>query len=144
MKLAQFLLTTLGLLASASAIASSDDFIPTGASITYPRSSTSLFARLSGSYSKPKKDKWGNHVESDRKKVTIRASKDDKDDISQDFLWALKKANNGGLVYLQKGRKYIIGKKLDLTFLNDVYVKLDGELKVNMSDDVPLFCNLLF
>ena len=34
------------------------------------------------------------------------------------------------MVHLEKGKKYIIGKKLDLTFLKDVYVKIDGELKV--------------
>lgn len=77
-----------------------------------------------------KKDNWGNAVEKDRKKVTIRASKDDRDDISDDFLAAIKKANNGGMVHLKKGHKYVIGKKLDLTFLKDIYIKIDGELKV--------------
>jgi galacturan 1,4-alpha-galacturonidase len=135
MKLSHFLLSSLGALASASTIASSNEFIPAGASITLPRFSSSLLARLPGFYSKPKRDNWGNRVESDRKKITIRASKDDKDDISKDFLWALKEANHGGMVYLQKGKKYVIGMKLDLTFLNDVYVKLDGELKVSTSHE---------
>lgn len=76
------------------------------------------------------KDNWGNAVEKDRKKVTIRASKDDKDDISDDFLSAIKKSNKGGMVHLKKGHKYVIGKKLDLTFLDDIYIKIDGELKV--------------
>jgi galacturan 1,4-alpha-galacturonidase len=84
---------------------------------------------------KPKlKDNWGNALEHDRKKVTIRASKHDRDDISDEFLAAIKKANNGGLVHLKKGHKYVIGKKLDLTFLKDVYVKIDGELKVPSCD----------
>jgi galacturan 1,4-alpha-galacturonidase len=84
---------------------------------------------------KPKpKDNWGNAVEHDRKKVTIRASNHDRDDISDEFLAAIRKANNGGLVHLKKGHKYVIGKKLDLTFLKDVYVKIDGELKVPRCD----------
>lgn len=129
MKWPQYLLTFLVSVAAASAVASDDAYIPVGASITYPRSLNSLYARLPGNHG-PKKDKWGNCVEGDRRVVRIRASKDDQDDISEDFLWALKKANHGGLVQLEKGKKYIIGKKLDLTFLNDVYVKIDGELKV--------------
>lgn len=132
MKLTYLLATSLVSLASASAIAVEDD-IPVGASITLPRS-TSLLSRLAWSNNKHRKDNWGNKVEQDRKKVTIRPSKDDHDDISADFLWALKKANHGGLVHLQKGKKYVIGKKLDLTFLKDVYVRLDGELKVRGSE----------
>jgi hypothetical protein len=74
-------------------------------------------------------DNWGNCVEADRKVTTIRPSAHEKDDISADLLEGLKKANNGGLLHLEKGKKYIIGKKLDLSFLKDVYVKLDGEMK---------------
>jgi len=122
------LVLSLASAANASAVALQSEYIPAGASIALPRSE-SLTARLSWS-SKPQKDNWGNRVEKDRKKITIRASKNDHDDISADFLWALKKANNGGLVHLEKKKKYVIGKKLDLTFLKDVYVKLDGELKV--------------
>ena len=66
----------------------------------------------------------------DRRTVTIRPSADDTDDISDDFLWAIKKANKGGRLLLKKGETYIIGKKLDLSFLDDVEVQLDGELKV--------------
>lgn len=77
-----------------------------------------------------KKDRWGNCVEDDRRKITIRASQNDTDDISADFVWALNQAQNGGLVHLQEGKTYIIGKKIDLPVLNDVYVKLDGTLKV--------------
>jgi len=79
-------------------------------------------------------DNWGNCVEADRKTTTIRASTGDKDDISAEFLDGLKKANNGGLFHLEKGKKYVIGKKLDLSFLKDVYIKLDGELK--FTDDI--------
>ena len=66
----------------------------------------------------------------DRKTVTIRCSDDDNDDIADDFLWGIKKANHGGRLLLKKECTYIIGKKLDLRFLNDIEVQLDGELKV--------------
>jgi hypothetical protein len=126
MKSIAFILSVAASLAAASAIALEHDaHTPAGASITLPRS---LIPR--DSPHKKQKDNWGNAVEKDRKKVTIRASKNDKDDISDDFLWAIKKANNGGLVHLEKGKKYVIGKKLNLNFLKDVYVKIDGELKV--------------
>jgi galacturan 1,4-alpha-galacturonidase len=122
------LLSLAAPLASASAIAVGSDYLPAGASITPVRAS--LLSRIPSSLSKKKKkDNWGNALEKDRKKITIRASKHDRDDISDDFLWALKKANKGGLVHLEKGKKYVIGKKLNLK-LNDVYIKLDGELKV--------------
>ena len=136
MKSLALLLSAAASLASASAFAIDQDSslsIPAGASITLPRAETlsSLSRRgNSGCSPKPNKDNWGNALEKDRKKITIRESKHDRDDISDDFLWAIKKANNGGLVHLQKGKKYVIGKKLDLSFLKDVYVKIDGELKV--------------
>ncbi|KAF2034992.1 glycoside hydrolase family 28 protein [Setomelanomma holmii] len=101
-----------------------------GASIELPRSELIAGHSLLQVRDKPRpKDNWGNAIEKDRKKITIRASKNDTDDISDEFLWALKKANNGGLVHLKKNHKYIIGKKLDLTFLKDVYVNIEGELK---------------
>jgi galacturan 1,4-alpha-galacturonidase len=128
--LALFLSVAAASLASASAIAIESDLIPAGAVITLPRHGSSLVSR-NNTHCK-QKDDWGNAVEKDRKKITIRASKDDGDDISDDFLWAIKKANHGGLVHLEKGKKYVIGKKLDLTFLKDVYVKIDGELKVGL------------
>lgn len=124
------LLSLAAPLASASAIAVESDYIPAGASITPVRAS--LLSRVYSSLDKKKKDNWGNALEKDRKKITIRASKHDRDDISADFLWALKKANKGGLVHLEKGKKYVIGKKLNLK-LNDVYLKLDGELKVSFT-----------
>lgn len=80
------------------------------------------------------KDKWGCNKPDYRHKVTIRPSKNDKDDISADLLWAFKKANHGGTVYLKEGHTYVIGKKLDLTFLNDVHLQLDGEIK--FTDDI--------
>jgi galacturan 1,4-alpha-galacturonidase len=65
-----------------------------------------------------------------RKTFTIRASKDDLDDISDDFLKGLHDANHGGTLYLPKGKKFIIGKPLDLTFLDDIHVHWEGEVKV--------------
>jgi galacturan 1,4-alpha-galacturonidase len=64
-----------------------------------------------------------------RKKVTIRSSKTDTDDISDEFVKGLKKANHGGTLYLPEGHTYIIGKPLDLTWLDNVHIKLDGEIK---------------
>jgi galacturan 1,4-alpha-galacturonidase len=119
-----------------SAFAAEQDassYVPAGASISLPRS---LEPRSNSKHHK-QEDNWGNAVEKDRKKITIRASKNDRDDISDDFLWAIKKANHGGLVHLQKGKKYVIGKKLDLSFLKDVYVKIDGELKARVPCRVP-------
>lgn len=69
----------------------------------------------------------------DRRTITIRSSKNDTDDVSDDFLWGIKKANHGGRLLLQKHKKYVIGKKLDLTFLDNIEVQLDGELKVRLS-----------
>jgi|TARA_R110002003_G_scaffold702_11_gene21159 galacturan 1,4-alpha-galacturonidase len=130
MKSLSVLLALATSLVSAFAIAIESDALPLGASIEHPRSDllapgSSLLARGKAR----QKDNWGNAIEKDRKKITIRASKNDTDDISDDFLWALQKANHGGLVHLKKNHKYIIGKKLDLTFLNDVYVNIEGELK---------------
>ncbi|KAI9369155.1 putative exopolygalacturonase B [Aspergillus egyptiacus] len=71
----------------------------------------------------------------DRRTVTIRSSHNDTDDISADFLWGIRRANRGGRLLLKKGEKYIIGRKLDLMFLDDIEVQLDGELK--FTDDVP-------
>ena len=136
MKSLAFLLSVAASLASASAIAIESEPVPADASISTRRSqSLSSLSPRGGNapQKKPcttKKDNWGNALEKDRKKITIRASKHDRDDISDDFLRAIKQANNGGLVHLEKGKLYVIGKKLDLTFLKDVYVKIDGELKV--------------
>jgi galacturan 1,4-alpha-galacturonidase len=126
------ILSILAASASAASYVADERILPSGASITLPRvdiisSGVSIFSR------KPKpKDNWGNAIEKNRKKITIRASKHDRDDVSDDFLWAIKQANNGGMVHLKKGHKYVIGKKLDLSFLKDIYVKVDGELKVHV------------
>jgi hypothetical protein len=66
----------------------------------------------------------------DRREYTIRASAHDADDVSAEFEQSLQAANNGGILRLNKGKKYVIGKKLDLRNLNDVHLKLEGELKV--------------
>ncbi|KAL4802615.1 pectin lyase fold/virulence factor [Aspergillus unguis] len=71
----------------------------------------------------------------DRRTVTIRSSHNDTDDVSDDFLWGIHRANHGGRLLLKKGQKYVIGKKLDLTFLDNVEVQFDGEVK--FTDDVP-------
>ena len=75
-------------------------------------------------------DRFGNAPAEFRDSVYIRASANDTDDISAEFLWGLKEANKGGQLVLEKGKTYIIGRKLDLTFLQDIYVRLDGEIKV--------------
>lgn len=65
-----------------------------------------------------------------RRKVYIRPSKKDTDDVSADFYLGLKKANYGGTLVLPKGQTFVIGKKLDLTFLNNIEVQLEGEILV--------------
>jgi galacturan 1,4-alpha-galacturonidase len=64
-----------------------------------------------------------------RRIVTIRSSKNDTDDVSDEFRKGLEEAMHGGTLLLPKGKKYVIGKPLDLTFLNDVHVRLDGEIQ---------------
>ncbi|KAI7470101.1 hypothetical protein KC351_g12834, partial [Hortaea werneckii] len=80
------------------------------------------------------KDKWGCNLPDYRHKVTIRASQNETDDVSDDFLWAMHKANHGGTVWLKEGETYVIGKKLLLDFLKDVHVQLDGEIL--FTDDI--------
>ncbi|KAJ3040393.1 hypothetical protein HDV00_010947 [Rhizophlyctis rosea] len=60
--------------------------------------------------------------------INLEASKNATDDVPDQFLSALQKANHGGKVVLAKGKTFVIGKKLDLTFLDNVYVQLDGEI----------------
>ena len=79
---------------------------------------------------------YGHHKHDDRRTVTIRSSKSDTDDISYDFLWGIKAANHGGRLLLQKGKTYVIGKKLDLSFLNNIEVQLEGEVKVHNPSNV--------
>jgi hypothetical protein len=79
---------------------------------------------------------WRHHhpyhhpPEDHRRKVYIHPSKNDTDDVSADFYLGLKKANHGGTLVLPKGQTFVIGKKLDLTFLNNVEVQLEGEILV--------------
>ncbi|CZT52664.1 related to Probable exopolygalacturonase B [Rhynchosporium secalis] len=63
-----------------------------------------------------------------RKEFQIRASRSDTDDISAEFLEGLRKANHGGTLVLPKNKTFVIGKKLDLTFLDDVQVNLEGKI----------------
>jgi galacturan 1,4-alpha-galacturonidase len=101
-----------------------------GATPSFPRG-------LGGPPGSPKScDEWRHqhpyhHPPTDKRhKVYIRASKTETDDISADFLKGLKEANHGGTLVLPKGKTYVIGKKLDLTFLKDVEVQLDGTILV--------------
>ena len=64
-----------------------------------------------------------------RRIVKIRSSSNDTDDISDEFLAGIKQANEGGTLYLPKDELFIIGKPLDLTFLNNIHVRIDGEIK---------------
>ncbi|KAK3390100.1 exo-polygalacturonase [Podospora didyma] len=64
-----------------------------------------------------------------RKIVKIRASANDTDDVADEFLQGLHDANYGGTLQLSKGQTFVIGKPLDLTFLDNVHVHLDGEIK---------------
>ncbi|KAJ5494828.1 Glycoside hydrolase family 28 [Penicillium fimorum] len=110
------------LLSTVSAIAT--EHIIQGAQII-PASDKSALKKI-GAHGHPK-----HH---DRRTVTIRSSKSDTDDISEDFLWGIKAANHGGRLLLKKGKKYVIGKKLDLSFLDNIEVQLEGEIK--FTDDI--------
>lgn len=70
--------------------------------------------------SKPHHD--GRHV------VTIRPSANDTDDVSAQFKAGLERANHGGTLYLPADQTFVIGQPLDLTFLSDVHLHLDGEI----------------
>lgn len=74
---------------------------------------------------------YHNPPKDHRPKIYIRDSKNDTDDISAEFLKGLKKANYGGTLVLPKGKTFVIGKKLDLTFLNNVQVNLEGKILVS-------------
>lgn len=65
-----------------------------------------------------------------RRKVHLRASRNETDDVADEFLAALSEANCGGTLVLEKGKTYVLGKKLDLTFLDDIVVQLDGQILV--------------
>lgn len=80
---------------------------------------------------KPPSDPAGPH--GGRHVVTIRPSRNDTDDVSAAFLSGLERANHGGTLHLPAGQTFVIGRPLDLTFLDDVQVRLDGE--VRFTDD---------
>ncbi|KAI0541554.1 family 28 glycosyl hydrolase [Xylaria digitata] len=82
----------------------------------------------------PYKTKGKGH-NSHRRIVKIRSSRNETDDISDGFKAGLKRANHGGTLYLPKNELFIIGKPLDLTFLDDVQVHWDGEVK--FTNDTP-------
>lgn len=65
----------------------------------------------------------GRHV------VTIRPSANDTDDVSAAFKAGLERANHGGTLYLPANQTFVIGQPLDLTFLSDVHLRLDGEIQ---------------
>ncbi|KAM0198538.1 hypothetical protein ACHAPA_008807 [Fusarium lateritium] len=71
-----------------------------------------------------------------RKIVTIRASRNHHDDISSEFKRGIHKANKGGILYLPKGKTYVIGKALDLTGLRDIHIHLEGEIRREFTNDV--------
>jgi hypothetical protein len=76
--------------------------------------------------------------------ITIRCSRNDTDDISSELYAAIKKQNHGGEVWLLEGEKYVIGKRLDLSFLDDFALRIDGELKVRLIDiDTKLYSPIL-
>lgn len=74
---------------------------------------------------------WGDN----RHTFTIRPSRNDTDDISDEFVRGLQKANHGGTLHLKKGDTYVIGQPLDLTWLDDIHVNLEGEIK--FTNDTP-------
>ncbi|KAH8152524.1 uncharacterized protein LAJ45_03364 [Morchella importuna] len=69
-----------------------------------------------------------------RREVHLRASRNETDDVADEFLAALSEANCGGTLVLKKGKTYVLGKKLDLTFLDDIVVQLDGQIL--FTDDI--------
>lgn len=64
----------------------------------------------------------------DRHVVVIRPSANDTDDVSAAFKAGLEHANHGGTLYLPANQTFVIGQPLDLTFLSDVHLRLDGEI----------------
>jgi galacturan 1,4-alpha-galacturonidase len=112
----------LALLAALGTIAS-DVLLPAGV----PRS-------VEDFRSKHPYDSWKDCDQS-RRTVTIRSSRNDTDDVADAFYEGLKKANKGGTLYLPEDQLFVIGKPLDLTFLDDVQVHWDGE--VRFTNDTP-------
>lgn len=77
-----------------------------------------------------------------RHAVTIRASRNDTDDVSAEFKSGLERANHGGTLYLPAGQTFVIGQPLDLTFLDDVHLRLDGEIR--FSNDTSYWQSVAF
>jgi len=77
--------------------------------------------------------------DSGRKTFKIKASENDTDDVSDEFVSGLQMANHGGTLLLEEGKTYIIGKPLELTFLDDIHIQWEGEVKVRCSEDMPLY-----
>jgi galacturan 1,4-alpha-galacturonidase len=69
---------------------------------------------------------------SSRKSFEIKASQNDTDDVSDEFIKGLQMANHGGTLLLEKGKTYVIAKPLDLTFLDDIHIQWEGEVKVRL------------
>lgn len=74
--------------------------------------------------------------------VTLRPSRNDTDDVSADFKAGLEHANHGGTLYLPANQTFVIGQPLDLTFLDDVHLRLDGEIK--FTDDTSYWQSVAF
>ncbi|KAI9331551.1 exo-polygalacturonase [Zopfochytrium polystomum] len=117
----KFVLTLLTTLAAGVALARAGDYdLPPGVPSSYEA------FREKHEYKKPQP--------CGRRHVTIRASANKTDDVSAEFYAGLQEANQGGTLVLEKGSTYVIGRALDLTFLDDVHVVLDGEIL--FTDDV--------
>lgn len=72
-----------------------------------------------------------------RKQVHIRPSANSTDDIASELLAGLHLANHGGTLVLPANQTFVIGKPLDLTFLDDIHILLDGEIR--FTDDTPFW-----
>ncbi|KAK7748750.1 hypothetical protein SLS53_000774 [Cytospora paraplurivora] len=116
-------LTTLTALLSTAALVAAKVTLPPGV----PRSVAEFREKHPYTPSKPTGPHGGRHV------VTIRPSRNETDDVSAAFRSALERANHGGTLYLPANQTFVIGQPLDLTFLDDVQVRLDGE--VRFTDD---------
>ncbi|ROW13219.1 hypothetical protein VPNG_04884 [Cytospora leucostoma] len=116
-------LTTLTALLSTAALAAAGATLPPGV----PRSVAEFREKHPYTPPEPAGPHGGRHV------VTIRPSRNGTDDVSAAFRSGLERANRGGTLYLPAGQTFVIGRPLDLTFLDDVQVRLDGE--VRFTDD---------
>ncbi|KAI7092926.1 glycoside hydrolase family 28 protein, partial [Hortaea werneckii] len=127
------LLATFAAFTAAATAAAVPEVFPAGSAVLEARNAVPGGGRGRG-HGHHHKDKWGCNLPDYRHKVTIRASQNETDDVSDDFLWAMHKANHGGTVWLKEGETYVIGKKLLLDFLKDIHVQLDGEIL--FTDDI--------